>query len=219
MTTWKLRLLLVVCAGLLVWASRGHWIPATAQSLVCTEDIRPSDLILVDNSEQDYLAFEKAANLRKAGIAAKVAVPVQADSRNPGMPHAMFADFSRVMARVAWLGDFDIIPVPEREPITLNVAYKVRDYVTRTRLRSVTISVPAFRSRRTMLIYNTVMRDAGVSVRCAPVFGLTTAANWTSSWHGIEDVAEQFVKLQYYRFAVLPFVRKEPMQPSIARAQ
>ena len=206
-------------AGLLVWGTRGYWIPATARSLTCSEDTRASDLILVDNSEQDYLAFEKAANLRKAGIAAKVAVPVQADPRNPDMPHAMFADFTRVMARVAWLGDFDMIPVPEREPITLNVAYRVREYVTRGQVRSVTISVPAFRSRRTMLIYNTVMLGAGVTLRCAPVFGRTTAANWTSSWHGIEDVVEQFLKLQYYRFAVLPFVSKEPAQPSIARAQ
>jgi hypothetical protein len=28
---------------------------------------------------------------------------------------------------------------------------------------------------------------------------------WTGSWHGIEDVIEQLIKLQYYRLYVLPF--------------
>ena len=205
-TTWKFRILLVMCGSLLVSATRGSWIPATAQSLICREDIRPSDLILVDNSDADYLAFEHAANLRKSGMAPRVAVPTQEDPHNPDAANSMFADIAGVMARVAWLGDFDTIPVPEQEPITLNVAYRVKDYVTRRQIRSMIISVPAFRSRRTMLIYEAVMRDAGVSVRCAPIFGRTTTATWTQSWHSIEDVGEQFMKLQYYRFDVLPFL-------------
>jgi hypothetical protein len=30
--------------------------------------------------------------------------------------------------------------------------------------------------------------------------------NWTQTWHGIQDVVEQWLKLQYYRLWVLPFV-------------
>jgi hypothetical protein len=32
--------------------------------------------------------------------------------------------------------------------------------------------------------------------------------NWAQSWHGIQGVSEQFLKLQYYRFYVLPFVAR-----------
>ena len=63
---------------------------------------------------------------------------------------------------------------------------------------------PAFRSRRTFLIYNAVLRLAGIQVGCAPVFGMTTVHNWMKSWHGMQSVALQFFKLQYYRFYVLP---------------
>ena len=28
---------------------------------------------------------------------------------------------------------------------------------------------------------------------------------WTESWHGIQEVVEQWLKLQYYRLYVLPF--------------
>jgi hypothetical protein len=36
-----------------------------------------------------------------------------------------------------------------------------------------------------------------------PVLGEKTAKNWTKTWHGIQDVTEQWLKLQYYRFYVL----------------
>jgi hypothetical protein len=43
----------------------------------------------------------------------------------------------------------------------------------------------------------------GIKVHCVPVFGQKSPANWTKTWHGIQDVTEQFLKLQYYRFYVL----------------
>jgi hypothetical protein len=44
-------------------------------------------------------------------------------------------------------------------------------------------------------------------VRCDPVFGRVTPERWSDSWHGIQGVAEEFVKLQYYRFYVLLSMR------------
>jgi hypothetical protein len=51
-----------------------------------------------------------------------------------------------------------------------------------------------------------VLGDHGMRVGCDPVFGETHPENWTHTWHGIQSVGEQFLKLQYYRFYVLPFV-------------
>ena len=38
-TTWKLRFVLVLLAGVVLWGTRGYWIAATAESLVCKADI------------------------------------------------------------------------------------------------------------------------------------------------------------------------------------
>ena len=67
------------------------------------------------------------------------------------------------------------------------------------------VVTPGFRSRRSFLVYSRVLGEAGIATYCEPVFGEATAETWNDSWHGIELVAEQFVKLQFYRFYVLPF--------------
>ena len=50
------------------------------------------------------------------------------------------------------------------------------------------------------------VRDAGTQLSCVPVFGSTTPQRWTATWHGIQGVVEEFLKLQYYRFYVIPIL-------------
>src|SRR6266581_283473 len=45
-TTWKFRLALLILVMLLVSVTRGFWMLKIGQSLVCTEEISPSDVIL-----------------------------------------------------------------------------------------------------------------------------------------------------------------------------
>jgi hypothetical protein len=49
-----------------------------------------------------------------------------------------------------------------------------------------------------------VLKPAGIRVYCTPVFGQHTPENWMDSWHGIEEVTRQFLKLEFYRLYVLP---------------
>jgi len=107
------------------------------------------------------------------------------------------------MARVARLTNMQVIPIVETEPISLNSANQIRDFLLKERVRSVIVVTPGFRSRRSLLVYNTVFSPAQIAVGCVPVFGLRTMTNWTTTWHGLEDVALQFSKLQYYRLWVL----------------
>src|SRR5262249_14700400 len=85
-------------------------------------------------------------------------------------------------------------------PISLNVAYQIRDFLTAEHLRSIIVVTSGFRSQRSSLVYHAVLDPVGIKVSCAPVFGQKTPANWTKTWHGIQDVAEQLLKLQYYPF-------------------
>jgi hypothetical protein len=187
---------------LLVSVTRGFWMLKIGQSLVCTEEMSPSDVILVENFDPHYLVFERAAALHKAGFAARVLVPTQT-SRDPERADLVSQGIAELMARVARLQDPTILPIRIREPVSLNAAYQVRDFLIKEHLRSVIVVTDGFRSKRSALVYHAVLDPAGIKVGCMPVFGERTPRNWTKMWHGIEEVTEQFLKLQYYRFHVL----------------
>ena len=111
------------------------------------------------------------------------------------------------MAGVAQLHHPEFIAIRPTEPISLTAAYQISAVLERERIRTVVVVTPAFRSRRSFLIYSAVFAEAQIATRCVPVFGWQTPETWTDTWHGIMQVAEQHLKLQYYRFYVLPMRR------------
>ncbi len=201
-TTWKFRLVLFMLVILPVFATRKLWTLTIGQSLVCTEEIRPSDVLLIENFDPNYLVFERAATLQRAGLAARVLIPtdISGDSEKATLVSQGIAEF---MAQIARLREPEILPIHIREPISLHAAYQLRDFLIREHLRSAMIVTEGFRSQRSSLIYQAVLEPAGITVSCIPVFGQNTPQNWTMTWHGMQDVMEQFLKLQYYRFYVL----------------
>ena len=110
-TTWKLRLgLLALLAGIL-WLTSGWWTIALARSLVCESDAVPSDAILIENFDPDYLLFERAAELRRKGLAPRVLVPVREDPSSA--PNLVGLGNAKVMADVAHLDAMDVVPYRE----------------------------------------------------------------------------------------------------------
>jgi hypothetical protein len=200
--SWILRVSILVVAGLGVWATQGFWTTRIARSLICDEQLAPSDALLVENFDLNYLAFERAESLRQAGIATRILVPVL-DAGNADVPNRVSKEIAEVMAEVARIPDIEVIPIRQIEPITLNAVNQIRDFLSEAHVRSIVAVTPGFRSRRSFLVYDALLTPAGITVRCVPVFGTTTPDNWTESWHGIQDVTLQFLKLQYYRFYVL----------------
>ena len=188
-----------------VYATEPTWARLVAESLVCAEADRVDvvDAILIDELESNYLPFERARRLREAGVGARVLVP-NIVSR-PGATENLSATFVELLARLSRVGDIEVVPVVEAEPISLNVARQVRQYLTEHQIRSVAVVAQRFRSERSMLIYRAVLEPAGVATHCVPVEGTRTPDTWTQTWHGVQDVALQFLKLQYYRFYVLPW--------------
>jgi hypothetical protein len=193
-TTWKLRISIVLFVVLATAATLRFWRLQIAQSLVCAEKITASDALLVENFDQSYLVFERAGDLQRIGIAPRIFLPVAS---------AVSKSVTELMAHLARISSFEIVPIQEIEPISLNAAKQIRDFLKAQGMTSIVVVTPDFRSRRSFLVYNTVFSPAGISVGCAPVFGMTNPQNWTETWHGIQDVTEQFLKLQYYRFYVL----------------
>ena len=128
-TTWKLRLAMLTLVILIGSLTRGFWIPRIGQSLVCRQEIGPSDVILVENFDPAYLLFERAAALQHAGLAARVLVPTQASSRDPEVTNAVSKGIAELMARLARVQDVEIMPIREIEPISLGAAYQIRDFL------------------------------------------------------------------------------------------
>ena len=202
-TTWKLRAAGALVFATAVWLAQPWWTSALGNSLICSGETAPSDAILIENFDIDYLLFERARELRRRGLAPRVLVPVPVDAN--GSLNRVPAALTRMMGELARLESFEVVPVREVEPISMNAARDILDYLKVKGIRSVMVVTPLFRSKRSELVYDSVFGPAGIAVRCQPVEGTRDARSWTESWHGIQNVVEQWGKLQYYKFYVMPF--------------
>ena len=170
---------------------------------MCEANGAPSDAILVENLDADYLTFEHATRLRKAGYATRVLVPAARDPKTLDVDMVERAT-AETFARLSRLGEFEVVPIQLVEPISLNAARDVLRFIQKERIRSVLVVSPLFRSRRSALVYEATLGRAGITVRCEPARPRDLAP-WIESWHGVQNVAEQWLKLQYYRLYVVPF--------------
>ena len=161
-TTWKLRLAVLLVLPFLGFVTRGFWTLWVGQSLICREQTPPSDALLLENFDPDYLVFEHAAALHKAGLAPRIFVPVSA-SFDFARPDTLPKNIAEVMTHLAWMPEPEFIPIQEIEPISLNAAHQIRDYLAAEHLKSVIVVSPGFRSQRSFLIY-AVLSPAGIAV-------------------------------------------------------
>ena len=186
-----------------VVSTRRLWLPSIGQSLVCTEDVASADVLLVENFDPDYRLFERAAALQRGGLSARVLVPTPTAAGDSRETNLVSTGIVELMAGLARVQNLEMVPIEEIEPYSLNAARQIRDYLVREHVRSVLVVSPAFRSKRSALVYRAVLGPAGIQAHCLAIFGQHTPENWTASWHGIRAVTEQFIKLQFYRFYVV----------------
>ncbi len=201
-TTWLFRLGFLLLIVGIAFLTRNYWTVKLGESLACSATPPQSDALLLENFDPDFMVFERARDLLASGVARRVLVPIAQD-KTTKRANPVAIGIMNVMASSAQLPTPTVIPIPEVEPISLNAAREIRSFLVREKIPSITVVSPGFRSRRSELVYRTVLNPAGISVGCVPVFR-TSPVNWTQTWHGIEDLLEQFVKLAYYRLYVLP---------------
>lgn len=200
--------ILLFCVVAAAYASRRIWLTSIADGLVCDSSPVAVGTILIDNFDYEYWLFKRSADLQRQQPSLRVLVPLL--THDTGDLNVAAREVTNAFARVARLSAWEIIPVREREPISLNVAYQVRDFLVRHEISSVTLVSSRFRSRRSEMIYRSVLGARGIRVNCQPIADTLTPETWTTTWHGIQDVGLQFIKLQYYRFWVVPFRDEQP---------
>src|SRR5207237_4777850 len=116
--SWKLALGLLVVILATTLTSR-FWTAQIARSLTCAESRAPSDAILVENFDPNFLLFERAAALENEGLAALTLVPVET-SREPNVANPVSLGIAEVMARQARLRRWRPIFIGINAPISLN---------------------------------------------------------------------------------------------------
>ena len=156
-------------------------------------------MVLIENFDPNYLLFERAEALVREGLSPRVIIAVHGNGAVP-------KGIAELMSRAAHLENFEIVPIPEQEPITLNTVMDLKAYLLSHSVSSILVVTDGFRSQRAFLIYDRLVRPAGIRFSIIPVFGLKDVHNWRKSWHGIQDVTLEFGKLWYYRLFVLPAV-------------
>ena len=92
---------------------------------------------------------------------------------------------------------------PNHEPISLNLAKRCAEELRARGIHSVILVTEGFRSRRAAEIYLPILKPLGITVSIQPVFGRHTPDNWYRSRQGFEEIGLQFIKLWYYRMAVI----------------
>src|SRR6267378_8115076 len=78
-------------------------LPWIGRSLVCREDVAPSDAILVENFDPDYRVFERAAALQKAGFSGRILIPTEASEHDPEVADTIWRGITELMSRTARL--------------------------------------------------------------------------------------------------------------------
>ena len=200
--TWFLRWLVLLVVAIVLMALHRPVLTALGRSLVHQGPATASDAIVLENYDPDYLVFEMARDLRRDGLAPRVIVPCGTFG-GPTNLNDVAEGFIEVMVRVSRMGEIELLPIDADEPYTLNTATAVAEYLAEQNISSVIVVSPLFRSRRSHLVYQTVLAPRDITLTCVPSRSIVQPDTWWKSTHGIQNVLLEFGKLWYYRLIVL----------------
>jgi len=202
-TTWRCRIGIAALLAAVLIPTRAFWLTRLGRSLIHDDTPSVSDVVVVENYDQEYLLFEAASRLLRTGVSGRLIVPTSI-FRDSTIPGAVYQGFSEVMLRVARIEHAEILPVSHQEPVTLTVARQVADKLQHQGVRSVIVVSSGFRSRRTFEVYRKVLAPLDIRLTCMAARCSRTPENWWHSNHGVQQVFLEIVKLYYYRLFVLP---------------
>lgn len=201
-TTWKFRLLALFTVGLIGVLVHRVCLEAVATSLLHEEALAPADVLLLENFDPDYFVFEAGRDLLRRGYSSRVLIPVVAKEESL-TPRPIEQSFVEVMSRNAGVDQYEILPVHHVEPIALNVALQVAEFLESNGIRSVIIVAPGYRSARSFLVYERVLTSRDIRIQCFAARTAVSVNDWWHTRHGTQGVGLEFLKLLYYRFWVM----------------
>lgn len=172
-----------------------------ARTIIAEDPVAHPKHLIIENWSGDATLFAPAKDFAERYNVEDAATIIFDELYNDSLYRREFLD-------AAWDGGFDttklkLIPVPMREPKTLNIAATVIDSVHAWGWNDITLATPDLHSARSRKAYNREAGRYGIRVR---VIGLphsnVTSENWYKTGKGVVEAMEEVVKRLYYEIAV-----------------
>jgi hypothetical protein len=207
--TWRVVAGLVLFA-VMVAGSAPVWGPAVVAPLVADDPGGQADVVVVEiGPHPEKALFSRAARLQRDGRVSRVAVVRYQRSARLDMAGIEMPDRFDEVLRVYWqdagLQDdiVDLVPVGVTDPVTLNLARQVAAWCETQKIRSVIVVTGLFHSRRSLYAYRKFLQPLSVRVTASPASAGLDVHNWWRTKDGIQDVFQEWVRLVYYKVALL----------------
>jgi len=95
------------------------------------------------------------------------------------------------------------IPIEPKDPITLNLARQVFEYLKPKGYKRIILISESYHSYRSKLAFEKVFENSGIQVSAIPAELGITKDNWWKTDSGLSTTFSEFIKLIYYRLFVL----------------
>jgi len=199
--SWRGKIIVLAAMILMIWLC---WplIRICVTNYISYEDERvPGSHVVVENWDGQIDIFEGSAKVASSTGATEIASIIFEDS---------YVDTRKRKAYLlnAWAAGIDttqfiLIPVPRREPKTLNIARAVLDTAHQRHWTEITIVTFELHSARSRKAYLLVAKPRNISIHIAGIaMEDVTAQNWTTTSSGLAAAFSEMIKKIYYDVVV-----------------
>jgi hypothetical protein len=199
--TWQGKILILACVPLLVCLCWPLIRAGITQYISYEEEVRPDSRIIVENWDGDIDMFEASATIASSVRATEIVSIIFEDAyhdarkRNAYLLNAWAAGIDTA--------HFSLIPVPKREPKTLNIARAVLDTARQRHWHEITIVTSSLHTARSRKAYLLIGTPDSISIHIAgiPLEGVTSQ-NWSATATGLAMAFSETMKKMYYDLVV-----------------
>ena len=199
--TWPAKFL-IVCGFFLLVAASWPFLRTAITKFIVSEDVpQPMRQMVIENWVEDIDMFEEARPIwESVGKPEVCTIMFDKYYRDPRKRHAAML--------TAWSAGLDtsslfLIPVPMKDPKTLNIARAVLDTARSRGWKEVTILTLNMHSARSRKAYELAAKPYGITVRVVTITKEgVTPENWDKTSVGLTMVFSELVKKIYYELVV-----------------
>ena len=199
--TWQGRIILLASVMLIVSLCWPLIRTGVTNYIFHEDELHPVSRIIVENWDGDIDLFEGSAAVASSVGATEIVSIIFEEAYHDARKR-------RAYLLNAWAAGIDtthfsLLPVPKREPKTLNIARTVLDTAHQkrwTELTVVTFDLHTARSRKAYLLaakpYNISIRFTGISLDDV------SSQNWSTTSNGLAMAFSEMIKKMYYDLVV-----------------
>jgi UDP-N-acetylmuramyl pentapeptide phosphotransferase/UDP-N-acetylglucosamine-1-phosphate transferase len=199
--TWQGKIIILASMLVFIWLCWPLLRIAVTNYICYDDELHPVSRIIVENWDGDIDIFEGSAKVASSIGATEIFSIIFEDAYRDARKRKAY--LLNAWAAGIDTARFSLIPVPKRDPKTLNIARTVLDTAHQrlwTELTIVTFALHSARSRKAYLLaakpYTISIRIAGVALE------EVTSQNWPTTSSGLATAFSETIKKMYYDLVV-----------------